>query len=62
VLAVTTVAAFFGHIGFVTFYPHNADVGLINVAIGWLGGSASAVISYYFGATATTSDNKGTTI
>ena len=61
VLAVTTVGAFFGYIGFVTFYPHNADVGLINVAIGWLGGSASAVISYYFGASATTSDNKGTT-
>ena len=61
VLAVTTVGAFFGYIGFVTFYPHNADVGLINVAIGWLGGSASAVISYYFGASATTSENKGTT-
>tara|TARA_R110000868_G_scaffold69869_1_gene205857 strand:- start:457 stop:945 length:489 start_codon:yes stop_codon:yes gene_type:complete len=56
ILAITTVAAFFSYIAFVTFYPHNADVGLINVAIGWLGGSASAVISYYFGASATTGE------
>jgi hypothetical protein len=60
VLAITTVGAFFGYIGFlVAFHPHSADVGLINVAIGWLGGSASAVISYYFGASAK-SDDKGT--
>jgi hypothetical protein len=50
ILAITTVGAFFSYIGFVTFIPNDADIGLINVAIGWLGGSASAVISYYFGA------------
>tara|TARA_R110000823_G_C15890779_1_gene495993 strand:+ start:589 stop:1074 length:486 start_codon:yes stop_codon:yes gene_type:complete len=54
VLAITTVLAFFSYIGFVTFAPNDADIGLVNVAIGWLGGSASAVISYYFGASVST--------
>jgi hypothetical protein len=50
VLAVGTLLAFFGYVGAVTFIDHTADLGLINVAVGWLGGSASAVISFYFGA------------
>jgi hypothetical protein len=50
VLAVGTLLAFFGYVGAVTFIDHGADLGLINVAVGWLGGSASAVISFYFGA------------
>ena len=59
ILAISTLVAFFGYIGAVTFVDHTADLGLINVAVGWLGGSASAVISYYFGASATTgSDSK----
>jgi|TARA_R110002126_G_scaffold63234_1_gene162150 hypothetical protein len=58
ILAITTVAAFFSYIGFVTFVDHNADIGLINVAIGWLGGSASAVISYYFGASVSAEKEK----
>ena len=53
VLAVGTLLAFFGYIGAVTFIDHTADLGLINVAVGWLGGSASAVISFYFGASNT---------
>jgi hypothetical protein len=54
ILAIGTLLSFFGYIGAVTFIDHTADLGLINVAVGWLGGSASAVISYYFGASATT--------
>jgi primase-polymerase (primpol)-like protein len=27
----------------------SADIGLVNVAIGWLGGTASTVVAYYFG-------------
>lgn len=50
VLAIGTLLAFFGYVGAVTFMDHSADLGLINVAVGWLGGSASAVISFYFGA------------
>ena len=50
VLAILTMLAFFGYIGAVTFLPTpNADVGLLNVALGWLGGTASTVIAYYFG-------------
>ena len=50
VLAILTMLAFFGFIGAVTFLPTpNADVGLLNVALGWLGGTASTVIAYYFG-------------
>jgi hypothetical protein len=54
VLAMGTLLAFFSYIGAVTFLAPDADLGLINVAVGWLGGSASAVISYYFGASAPT--------
>ena len=50
VLAILTMLAFFGYIGAVTFFPSpHADIGLVNVAIGWLGGTASTVVAYYFG-------------
>lgn len=51
VLAVLTMIAFFGYIGLVTFLPAAvmADVGFINIAVGWLGGTASTVVAYYFG-------------
>ena len=50
VLAILTMLAFFGYIGAVTFLPTpNADIGLVNVAIVWLGGTASTVVAYYFG-------------
>jgi hypothetical protein len=56
--AVGTLLAFFGYVGAVTFIDHSADLGLINVAVGWLGGSASAVISFYFGASNTSEKDK----
>jgi len=51
VLAVLTMVAFFGYIGLVTFLPAAvmADVGFVNIAVGWLGGTASTVVAYYFG-------------
>jgi len=51
VLAVLTLVAFFGYIGAVTFWPQSdsADIGFINIAVGWLGGTASTVVAYYFG-------------
>ena len=49
ILAIMVLAAFFGYIGAVTFLKHNADIGLVNVAVGWLGGTASSVVAYYFG-------------
>lgn len=60
VLAVLTLIAFFGYIGAVTFWPGgiSADVGFINIAVGWLGGTASTVVAYYFGSSAD-SQSKG---
>lgn len=51
VLAVMTMVAFFGYIGAVTFSEaaRSADIGFINIAVGWLGGTASTVVAYYFG-------------
>jgi hypothetical protein len=50
VLAITTMLAFFGYIGGVTFFPSaTMDIAFINIAVGWLGGTASTVIAYYFG-------------
>ena len=51
VLAVMTLLSFFAYIGAVTFSEaaRGADIGFINIAVGWLGGTASTVIAYYFG-------------
>lgn len=51
ILAVMTLLSFFGYIGAVTFSEaaRSADIGFINIAVGWLGGTASTVIAYYFG-------------
>ena len=59
ILAVMTLVAFFGYIGGVTFWPGGvaADVGFLNIAIGWLGGTASTVVAYYFGSS---NDGKST--
>lgn len=50
-LAIMTMVSFFAYIGAVTFHPaaRGADIGFINIAVGWLGGTASTVIAYYFG-------------
>lgn len=53
VLAVLTMVAFFGYIGAVTFLDSVvAKSEMVTLAIGWLGGTASTVISYYFGSSA----------
>lgn len=50
VLAITTMIAFFGYIGGVTFFPPAMiDIAFVNIAVGWLGGTASTVVAYYFG-------------
>lgn len=51
ILGFITLVSFFSYIGLVTFLPQArmADIGFINIAIGWLGGTASTVVSYYFG-------------
>jgi len=51
IIAVMTMIAFFGYIGAVTFSEsaRSADIGFINIAVGWLGGTASTVVAYYFG-------------
>ena len=51
ILAILTLISFFAYIGAVTFWEaaRGADIGFINIAVGWLGGTASTVIAYYFG-------------
>tara|TARA_R100000808_G_scaffold5527_1_gene16758 strand:- start:2517 stop:3023 length:507 start_codon:yes stop_codon:yes gene_type:complete len=62
VLAVLTMISFFSYIGGVTFWSHAvmADPGFLNLAIGWLGGTASTVIAYYFGSSAGQDRMQGT--
>jgi hypothetical protein len=53
-IAIVTVLFFFGYIGAVTFYPlwccnHPINMEFVNLAIGWIGGVATAVITYFFG-------------
>ena len=54
VLAILTMVSFFGYIGGVTFLADSvmADAGFLNLAVGWLGGTASTVVAYYFGSSA----------
>lgn len=51
ILGILTLVSFFGFIGMVTFSPlaRGADMNFITLAVGWLGGTASTVVSYYFG-------------
>jgi len=51
VIGVTVVGGFMGYIFLVTLQPpeQNSEA-LINLVIGYLGGLASAIISFYFGA------------
>lgn len=50
ILAYGTMAAFFSYIGGVTFFDlPTADMDFIYLALGWLGGTASTVVAYYFG-------------
>ena len=59
-LAVLTRVSFFGYIEAVTFWRGGiaADIGFINIAVGWLGGTASTVVAYYFGSSADSGTKK----
>lgn len=50
-IAVLTILSFFSYIGLVTFYPfeQKPNMEFVNLAIGWIGGVATSVVSYYFG-------------
>jgi hypothetical protein len=54
IIGVTVVGGFMGYIFLVTLQPpeQNSEA-LINLVLGYLGGLASAVISFYFGASNT---------
>jgi hypothetical protein len=53
VLALLTLVAFFAYVGLVTFAPvSDVKSDFVNLALGWLGGTASTVVAYYFGSSA----------
>jgi|TARA_A100001391_G_scaffold175845_1_gene138796 hypothetical protein len=58
IMGIATVGGFLGYIFLVTLQPpeQNSEA-LINLVLGYLGGLASAVISFYFGASNTTKDD-----
>lgn len=62
-IALLTIVAFFTYIAAVTFFPFHVppDMALVNLAIGWIGGVATNVVSYYFGSSSG-SDAKNRTI
>jgi hypothetical protein len=52
IIGTLTVLCFFGFIGYASFVPSSVVEGrmdFIMLAIGWLGGTATSVITYYFG-------------
>lgn len=51
IIGIATIAGFLGYIFLVTLQPpeQNSEA-LINLVLGYLGGLASAIISFYFGA------------
>jgi len=54
IIGVTVVGGFMGYIFLVTLMPPEANSeALINLVLGYLGGLASAIISFYFGASNT---------
>lgn len=57
-IALLTIVSFFSYIGMVTFYPFNTQPNMefVNLAIGWIGGVATSVISYYFGSSSGSKD------
>ena len=58
IIGIAVIGGFLGYIFLVTLQPpeQNSEA-LINLVLGYLGGLASAIISFYFGAT-NTSDKK----
>ena len=59
IIGICVVTGFMGYIFLVTLQPpeQNSEA-LINLVLGYLGGLASAVISFYFGASQQKEDNK----
>ena len=57
IMGIATVGGFLGYIFLVTLQPpeQNSEA-LINLVLGYLGGLASAVISFYFGASNSTKE------
>jgi hypothetical protein len=57
IMGIATLGGFLGYIFLVTLQPpeQNSEA-LINLVLGYLGGLASAVISFYFGASNTSND------
>ena len=54
ILGTVTLAGFFGYIFLVTMQPPDANSDtIVSLVLGYLGGLASAVISFYFGASNT---------
>lgn len=62
-IACVTTVAFFSYIALVTFYPFNRQLNMefINLAMGWIGGVATSVITFYFGSSSG-SDEKNSII
>jgi len=57
-IAILTIVSFFSYIGMVSFYPFNTQPNMefVNLAIGWIGGVATSVVSYYFGSSSSSKD------
>lgn len=51
IIAILTITGFLGYIFCITFLPADDNPAeIVNLILGWLGGTVSAVISFYFGA------------
>lgn len=59
IMGLTVVGGFMGYIFLITVQPpeQNSEA-LINLVLGYLGGLASAIISFYFGASNSSKDDK----
>ena len=59
IMGLVVVGGFMGYIFLITLQPpeQNSEA-LINLVLGYLGGLASAIISFYFGASNSTKDDK----
>ena len=57
IIAITLVAGFLAYIFMITVAdPDQNPSEIVNLVLGWLGGTTSAVISFYFGASNTKDD------
>ena len=57
IIGIAVIGGFMGYIFLVTIQPpeQNSEA-LVNLVLGYLGGLASAIISFYFGASHTSDD------